>query len=37
MVDLGFDLFKVNTWEDLVDFARAFSRKKYGTEEADPP
>ena len=32
--ELGFEIFCVKTWDDLVGFARAFSRKNYSTEEA---
>ena len=34
--ELGFDVTRVSTWEDLVGFAREFSRKKYGSEETHP-
>jgi hypothetical protein len=29
----GWDLHRVQTWEQLVEFARAFSRAKYGRQE----
>ena len=27
--DLGWDVYAVHTWQDLVDFARRFSRRQY--------
>lgn len=30
--DQGWDVFKVASWEQLVEFARAFSQKRYGDE-----
>jgi hypothetical protein len=31
----GWQIFRVQTWEDLLAFARAFSRTHYGSGERD--
>lgn len=36
LADLGWEIFAVRSWEDLVAFARAFSRKTYLDDPAEP-
>lgn len=35
LVEMGFDIFVVRSWEDLVGFARAFSKKNYADDRVN--